>query len=134
MAPGLGGADEDIVGNYYCTQAADAWDALERFCPRLDELEGRTRLFLETFLEADLAPVVKEAALFNLSTLGTQTFFRTADGNPFGWEGCLTTPAAALAPAPMCGTTSWPRPTSSRPWRGGCVRSSSATPPRPRGP
>jgi hypothetical protein len=57
--------------------------------PRLGELEGRTRLFLETFCASDLSPVVKEAALFNLSTLGTQTFFRTADGNPFGWEGCL---------------------------------------------
>jgi len=90
VGPGpKGGPTEDLVGNYYCTQADDAWDALERFLPRLGELEGRTRLFLETFCASDLSPVVKEAALFNLSTLGTQTFFRTADGNPFGWEGCL---------------------------------------------
>lgn len=28
--------------------------------------------------------------MFNLSTLRSQTFFfRTSDGNPFGWEGCL---------------------------------------------
>jgi hypothetical protein len=32
--------------------------------------------------------VIKEAALFNLSTLRTQTAFRTEDGNFFGWEGC----------------------------------------------
>jgi hypothetical protein len=31
---------------------------------------------------------VKEAALFNLSTLCSQTCFRTPDGNFFGWEGC----------------------------------------------
>jgi len=32
---------------------------------------------------------VKEAALFNLSTLRTQTCFRTPDGRFFGWEGYL---------------------------------------------
>ncbi|HOS43535.1 MAG TPA: GH116 family glycosyl hydrolase, partial [Armatimonadota bacterium] len=32
--------------------------------------------------------VVKEAALANLSTLRSQTCFRTADGLFFGWEGC----------------------------------------------
>jgi non-lysosomal glucosylceramidase len=32
--------------------------------------------------------VVKEAALFNLSTLRSQTVFRTPDGHLFGWEGC----------------------------------------------
>ena len=31
---------------------------------------------------------MKEAALFNLSTLRTQTCFRTPDGRFFGWEGC----------------------------------------------
>jgi hypothetical protein len=33
--------------------------------------------------------VVKEAALFNMSTLRTQTCFRTADGLFFGWEGTM---------------------------------------------
>ena len=31
---------------------------------------------------------MKEAALYNLSTLRTQTCFRTADGHFYGWEGC----------------------------------------------
>ncbi len=78
-----------MVGNYYCQNFADAWAVLESFAPRLGELEERTRTFLEAFCASNLSPVVKEAALFNLSTLGTQTFFRTADGFPFGWEGCL---------------------------------------------
>ena len=46
-------------------------------------------------LGSDLRAAVKEAALFNLSTLRSQTCFRTADGRFFGWEGCWTTPAAA---------------------------------------
>ena len=84
-----GGVTTDLVGNYYCRDLSDAWAALESFAPRAGELEAKTRAFLEEFCASNLSPVVKEAALFNLSTLGTQTFFRTADGYPFGWEGCL---------------------------------------------
>ena len=40
---------------------------------------------------SDLPAEVKEAALFNLSTLRTQTCFRTADGRFYGWEGCADT-------------------------------------------
>ena len=40
------------------------------------------------FCRSGLPQVVKEAALFNLSTLRTQTCFRTADGRFFAWEGC----------------------------------------------
>ncbi len=32
--------------------------------------------------------VVKEASLYNVSTLRTQTCFRTEDGRFYGWEGC----------------------------------------------
>ena len=32
--------------------------------------------------------VVKESALYNVSTLRSQTTFRTPDGYTFGWEGC----------------------------------------------
>ncbi|MBZ0289946.1 MAG: glycoside hydrolase family 116 protein, partial [Anaerolineae bacterium] len=38
--------------------------------------------------DSDLPRVVKEAALFNLSTLRSQTTFQTADGYIYGWEGC----------------------------------------------
>ena len=40
------------------------------------------------FCASDLPEVVKEAALFNLSTLRTQTCFRTEDGRFYGFEGC----------------------------------------------
>src|SRR5690606_13063488 len=43
------------------------------------------------FLAADLPSVMKEAALFNVSTLRTQTCFRDEAGRFYGWEGCNDT-------------------------------------------
>jgi len=81
----------DRVGNYYTTQYRDAWDAAVRTARRLPALEAETVAFVRAFCESDLPEVVKEAALFNLSTLRTQTCFRTEDGRFFGWEGCSDT-------------------------------------------
>ncbi len=78
----------DRVGNYYCTQYADAWDVIEKVVSRLPDLTRRTADFVAAFISCSLPPEVKEAALFNLSTLRTQTCFRTEDGRFFGWEGC----------------------------------------------
>jgi uncharacterized protein (DUF608 family) len=79
----------DLVGNYYTTQYDDAWDVIEKTNPRIPELEGKTIEFVKAFIEADLPETVKEASLFNMSTLRTQTCFRTADGLFFGWEGTM---------------------------------------------
>ncbi|MYD10641.1 MAG: hypothetical protein F4X02_11440 [Chloroflexi bacterium] len=76
------------IGNYYTTQYADAWAAAAYTAANLDTLEAETRAFVNAVCEADLPDVVKEAALFNLSTLRSQTVFRTPDGYTFGWEGC----------------------------------------------
>jgi uncharacterized protein (DUF608 family) len=76
------------IGNYYTTRYADAWDAAVLTAAALPELEERTLSFVRAFCESDLPMVVKEAALFNLSTLRTQTCFRTPDGRFWGWEGC----------------------------------------------
>ncbi|MET7278000.1 GH116 family glycosyl-hydrolase [Kribbella sp. NPDC005582] len=78
----------DHVGNHYTTLVDDAWAAISRFAPQLETLERRTVAFVSDFLASDLPDQVKEAALFNLSTLRTQTVFRTPDGRFFGWEGC----------------------------------------------
>ncbi|GAA0579428.1 hypothetical protein HPO96_20715 [Kribbella sandramycini] len=78
----------EVVGNHYTTLADDAWAAVCRFAAQLEGLERRTVQFVEDFLSSDLPEPVKEAALFNLSTLRTQTVFRTPDGRFFGWEGC----------------------------------------------
>jgi len=82
------GNEEDRIGNYYSTKYADAWDVAEKVMPRLAELETSTVGFVQTFCRSDLPDVVKEAALFNISTLRTQTCFRTEDGRFYGWEGC----------------------------------------------
>ncbi len=78
----------EIVGNYYCTHFKNAWSVAEYVTNSLKELEAETLTFVRAFLGADLPQVVKEGALFNLSTLRSQTVFRTADGRVFGWEGC----------------------------------------------
>ena len=82
------GRAEDRIGNYYAAQYADAWAVAVRTARRLGQLERRTRRFVKAFCDSDLPPEVKEAALYNLSTLRTQTCFRTPDGSFYGWEGC----------------------------------------------
>ena len=76
------------VGNFYTRQYSDAWAAAAYCCMNLDWLEAETRAFVDAVCESDLPAVVKESALFNLSTLRSQTVFRTQDGFMFGWEGC----------------------------------------------
>ncbi|MBN1640865.1 MAG: hypothetical protein JXA09_06495 [Anaerolineae bacterium] len=85
------GEDLDRVGNYYATQYRDAWDVVERVAPALRALEDETVRFVRAFCESDLPPAIAEAALFNLSTLRTQTCFRTEDGRFYGWEGSCDT-------------------------------------------
>ena len=82
------GNEKDRIGNYYTTKYKDAWDVAEKVAPELAKLERRTVEFVRTFCQSDLPEVVKEAALFNISTLRTQTCFRTEDGRFYGWEGC----------------------------------------------
>lgn len=78
---------DDLIGNYYTARFRDAWDAASQAAARLPELRRRTVSFVSEFCSSALPDVVKEAALFNVSTLVTQTCFRTPDGKLFGWEG-----------------------------------------------
>ena len=77
-----------VVGNHYTTLHKDAWDVVRCVVPRLPQLEARTLEFVRAFCGSDLPDTVKEAALFNLSTLRTQTCFRIATGQFMAWEGC----------------------------------------------
>ena len=79
----------EIIGNYYTTQYKDALDVIEKTYPQLPGLEKVTVHFVKTFLNSDLPDVVKEAALFNVSTLRSQTAFRIPSGQLMGWEGCM---------------------------------------------
>jgi len=85
------GNEQDRIGNHYTTKYDDAWDVAEKFVPKLARLEAKTAQFVRTFCQSDLPEVVKEAALFNISTLRTQTCFRTEDGRFYGWEGSSNT-------------------------------------------
>jgi len=80
--------EQDRIGNYYATLYKDAWEVAEKTAPQLDGLEEKTVRFVRAFCDSDLPDVVKEAALFNVSTLRTQTCFRTEDGRFYGFEGC----------------------------------------------
>jgi non-lysosomal glucosylceramidase len=89
-------ADGDRVGNHYATRFTDAWDAARRIAADLPRLERRTRAFVDAFLDADVPDALKEAALFTLPALRSQTAFRTADGRFHGWEGCLDSDGCCL--------------------------------------
>jgi len=79
----------EIVGNYYSTKYTDAWDAAQKIIPQIPELEEKTKQFVNSFISSSLPEVVKEAALFNLSTLRSQTVFRLKTGQMMGWEGVM---------------------------------------------
>lgn len=83
-----GSVPQQTVGNWYTTQYTDAWDAATKIAAVATDLEADTVDFVSAFCATPLPEVVREAALFNLSTLRSQTVFRTPDGHMFGWEGC----------------------------------------------
>ena len=82
------GHENDVIGNYYCTRFADAWDAAQYAARALPESERRTRCIRGCNARSTLPAALRDAAMSNLSTLVTQTCFRTADGEFHGFEGC----------------------------------------------
>ena len=82
------GQENTIIGNYYCTRFADAWAAAQYAAQKLPELEKRTVSFVRAMRASTLPDAVRDAAMSNLSTLVTQTSFRTSDGEFHGFEGC----------------------------------------------
>jgi len=87
-APGQPCCPPETVGNWYVRQYADAWDVAARTAPRLAELENRTVAFIGALCGSDLPEAVKEAALYNLTALRSQSCFRASDGTLMGFEGC----------------------------------------------
>jgi|WetSurMetagenome_2_1015567.scaffolds.fasta_scaffold00342_17 non-lysosomal glucosylceramidase len=79
---------ESPLKNYYSTQYSGSWEVALKTIPSLPLLEKKTIEFVSALCKSDLPEAVKEAALFNISTLRTQTCFRISDGNFFAWEGC----------------------------------------------
>ena len=77
-----------VVGNYYCQRFTDAWEVARHVAQQLPSLEERSRRFAAAVESSTLPPAALDAALSNLSTLRTNTAFRTADGEFHGFEGC----------------------------------------------
>jgi len=77
-----------VVGNAYTERFADAWDASRQATAQLPQLEARTRAFARGMETSTLPPAVLDAATSTLSTLRTNTCFRTPDGEFHGFEGC----------------------------------------------
>mgnify|MGYP001138155747 FL=1 len=75
------------VGNYYSTLYTDAWNVCIQTLPKLADLETTTIQFINLLLASEYPGVLKEAALFNLAVLRSQTVFRIADGHMMAWEG-----------------------------------------------
>lgn len=78
-----------IVGNYYSGLYLDAWEAAEKLVPRIGSLEKKTLQFVNAFASSSYPDAIKEAALFNLATLRSQTVFRLPSGHLMGWEGVM---------------------------------------------
>lgn len=81
------GQEKTVIGNWYSSRFADAWDAARYAAANLPRLEKTTKQFAAAMRETTLPAPVKEAASANFSTLATQTCFRTADGEFHGFEG-----------------------------------------------
>jgi uncharacterized protein (DUF608 family) len=82
------GEKKTVVGNHYCQRFADAWEVAKHIAKELPSLEMRTRKFASLVQSSTLPPAVLDAAMSNLSTLRSNTCFRTADGEFHGFEGC----------------------------------------------
>lgn len=86
--PGVEDPARRVIQNHYSKRFPDAWEAARYVSAELPALEKRSIDFVESFINTDLPTPVVEAALFNVSTLRTQTCFQLEDGQFFGFEGC----------------------------------------------
>jgi uncharacterized protein (DUF608 family) len=77
----------ETIGNHYAQRFGSSMDVVDELLKNGDERVARTLAFLRAFCDAPLPEVVKEAALFNSSTLRSQTCFQIPEGYLLGWEG-----------------------------------------------
>lgn len=78
-----------VVGNHYSEVHPDPWQTAVDALAQLPRLERDTIAAVTAIVESIAPESVREAALFNISTLRSPTLFRTADGRFYGWEGVM---------------------------------------------
>lgn len=81
--------EEDIrLKTYYSTKFSDSWDVARYTVNNLPRLESKTREFHDLLFSSTLPNYVLDAVSSQISTIRTNTCFRTEDGYFFGFEGC----------------------------------------------
>jgi len=83
----LGGYGTQIIGNAYSRAHPDSWKTAQVIADDLERLENVTVRTVAAVVDTDAPASIKEAALFNLSTLRSPTVFQSAAGDYYGWEG-----------------------------------------------
>jgi len=86
----VGRWDLTNIGNHYTARYDNAWDVAINVSSQLERLEEESLRFVNSFIATDVPHVIKEAALFTLANLRTQTVFRSEEGHLFGWEGTFS--------------------------------------------
>lgn len=83
----IGQYSADVVGNAYAAAHPDSWRTAVEVAATLPRLEVATVASVRAVVDSDAPAEIREAALFNLSTLRSPTVFQTAAGDYYGWEG-----------------------------------------------
>lgn len=83
-----GKPEDRLRKNYYATQFTDALAVVSHAVPKLGQLRDETIKFVSSIVNHGAPVPIREAALFNLAVLNSQTCFRLEDGSFFGFEGC----------------------------------------------
>lgn len=81
--------DCGIIRNHYATVFSSAWDAGLQLLRNFTYLYAGSKKFSTAMRECSIPPVLRDAALRNLTVLRSPTCFRLEDGTFLGWEGCL---------------------------------------------
>ena len=78
----------EIFKTYYSTKFNDAWEVAKYTVNNLSRLESETKAFQDTLFQSTLPSYVLDAVSSQASIIRTNTCFRLADGNFYGFEGC----------------------------------------------
>lgn len=80
---------DEVVRNYYSIVHPDPWRTALDALDALPSLEKSTVAAITAIVDSTAPRSIREAALFNISTLRSPTVFRTDDGRFYGWEGVM---------------------------------------------
>lgn len=83
------GQNHHLIGNEYTNRFANALAVAEETMIRWDELEAATKRWISLFTESDLDPELARRLLTQAAIVRSPSYFRTADGRTWGFEGVL---------------------------------------------